>query len=104
MQTIKLACRAVFTALIFSFAGLVHGATATNGFGFTGPEIFPVDEQINLLPAADLDGDGLNDLVMVNNLRSKINLLYNRTGKTNSAADLKLPRKLELNELPPDAR
>ena len=51
------------------------GQAATNRFGFNGPEIFPIDSQISLLHAADLDGDGLNDLVVVNNARSKINLL-----------------------------
>ena len=52
---------------------------------------------------ADLDGDGLNDIIVANNRRSKINLLYNLTGKTNRAS-LQPPRKLEINELPPDAR
>src|SRR5208283_89175 len=53
--------------------------------------------------AADLNGDGLIDLIVVNNARSKINLLYNRTGKTNE----NLPRpgeKKQINDLPPDAR
>ena len=77
--------------------------TVTNVFGFSGHEIFPIDQQISLLHAADLDGDGLNDLVVANNLRSKINLLYNQTGKTNRAAATP-PRKLEINELPPDSR
>src|SRR5688500_5278148 len=72
-------------------------------FGFTGREIFPIDQQIGQLKAADLDGDQLTDLVVVNNARSKINLLMNRTGKTNSV-DVKEARKRELNELPPDAR
>ena len=82
------------------------GETTTNlnHFGFTGPEIFPIDSQISQLHVADLDGDGLNDLVVVNNLRSKINLLYNQTGKTNRTPDLKSGIKRELNELPPDAR
>jgi len=78
-------------------------ATVTNLFGFTGPEIFPIDQQIALLHVADLDGDGLNDIIVANNLRSKINLLYNQTGKTNRA-DALPQRKLELNELPPDSR
>jgi hypothetical protein len=86
---------------LFAFAG--RGENVTNSFGFTGPEIFPIDDQISLLHAADLDGDGLNDLIVANNLRSKINLLYNQTGKTNRAA-ASPPRKLEINELPPDAR
>src|ERR1700722_9089724 len=72
-------------------------------FGFTGPEIFPIDDGISLLRAADLNGDGLTDLIVVNNKRSKISLLYNQTGKTNDT----LPRligKKEINDLPPDAR
>jgi hypothetical protein len=95
--------RAVFAAAILNFAAAVHSETVTNTFGFTGPEFYPIDEGVSLLHAADLDGDGLNDLIVANNLRSKINLLYNRTGKTNQA-DAKPARPLELNELPPDAR
>src|SRR5580658_6144309 len=84
-------------------AAPLRAADAPTAFGFTGPEIFPIDPQISLLHAADLDGDGLIDLIVVNNARSKINLLYNQTGKTNSL--LPLPgRKKELNDLPPDAR
>jgi hypothetical protein len=73
-----------------------------NQFGFTGPEIFPIDNGIGHLRAADLNGNGLTDLVIVNNARSKINLLYNQTG-----ADLEMdvkPVRHELNELPFDAR
>jgi hypothetical protein len=77
-------------------------ATVTNVFGFAGHEIFPIDLQISELHVADLDGDGLNDLIVANNLHSKISLLYNQTGKTNRTV---MPaRKLELNELPPGAR
>src|ERR1035437_7579813 len=103
MQTMKLSRYSVLSALVFVFAFVGHGENVTNSFGFTGPEIFPIDAQINLLHAADLDGDGLNDLIVANNLRSKINLLYNLTGKTNRT-DAVPARKLELNELPPDSR
>jgi hypothetical protein len=72
-------------------------------FGFTGPEIFPIDNQIALLHAADLDGDGLTDLIVVNNGRSKINILYNQTGKTNTVRR-RDGEKTEINDLPPDAR
>src|SRR5215813_8903696 len=78
--------------------------TNMNRFGFTGPEIFPIDSQISLLRSADLDGDGLNDLIVVNNSRSKINLLYNQTGKTNISKLLRPTGRKEMNELPPDAR
>ncbi len=88
-------------ALLLGFS--ISAAPVTNTFGFTGPEIFPIDQQIDLLHVADLDGDGLNDIVVANNLRSKINLLYNQTGKTNRA-DTVPARRLEINELPPDSR
>src|SRR5262249_24991795 len=89
--------------LLGSMAIHGQGDSSTNRFGFTGPEIFPIDNQIGHLRAGDLDGDGLQDLIVVNNSRSKINLLYNQTGKTN-LAEAKIPSKRELNELPPDAR
>src|SRR5258708_2243695 len=79
-------------------------STPTNRFGFTGPEIFPIDNQISELRVADLDGDGLNDLIVVNNARSKINLLYNQTGKTNLTQKPKTTDRREFNELPPDSR
>ena len=85
-------------------ANCLAGNTSTNRFGFTSPEIFPIESQISQLHVADLDGDGLNDIIVVNNARSKINLLYNQTGKTNLAQKPKPEGKLELNELPPDAR
>jgi len=101
----KLILCAGFSAALFAKnAAAAPGADATNRFGFTGPEIFPIDSQIGSLRAADLDGDGLNDLIVVNNSRSKINLLYNQTGKTNLAERAKPEGAHELNELPPDAR
>jgi hypothetical protein len=103
MRVIKFSSCVALAAAVFSLAFAARGETATNSFGFSGHETYPIDDGINLLHAADLDGDGLNDLIVVNNLRSKINLLYNQTGKTNRA-DSKPPRKLEINELPPDAR
>jgi hypothetical protein len=104
MQRKKIFYCAVLSAFIFSFGFIARGENATNSFGFTGKEIYPIDEGIGELRAADLTGDGLNDLIVANNLRSKINLLYNLTGKTNRLADTTESRKLELNELPPDAR
>jgi FG-GAP-like repeat len=101
MQVIKLLSRAALSAFFFSFISIVHAANVANSLGFTGHESYPIDEGIGLLHAADLDGDGLNDLIVANNLRSKIDLLYNETGKTNRVAT---SRKLEINELPPDAR
>ena len=86
------------------FALSIRAESVTNRFGFAGKEIFPIDQQISQLHAADLDGDGLPDLIVVNNARSKITLLYNQTGKTAVKAKVINPGRRELNELPPDAR
>jgi len=102
MRAIKFSGCITLAALVVNFASAAPADTATNSYNFTGPEIYPIDVQIGLLHAADLNGDGLNDLIIANNLRTKINLLYNQTGKTNRPA--KPERKLEINELPPDAR
>jgi FG-GAP-like repeat len=87
----------IFAVLV---AGLVISAgaqTVTNVFSFTGHETYPIDDGISLLHAADLTGDGLNDIIVANNERSKIDLLINETGKTNAPATT---TTLELNELP----
>ena len=75
----------------------------TNRFGFAGPEIFPIENQISQVKNADIDADGLQDLVLVNNARSKIAILFNQTGKTNDPAVLADRARREINELPPDA-
>jgi len=89
--------------------GALAGGTVFTGFlqaeptfGFSGMEIFPIDPMISNLRCADLDGDGRNDLVVANNSRSKIVILYNQTGRTNPA--VVAAGKREINELPPDAR
>ncbi len=108
MHIKNLACRLLTLSLLTGvfplFPREIKAADASNQFGFSGPEIFPIDSQVSLLRAADIDGDGLNDLIVVNNARSKINLLYNQTGKTNSPVSKSKPVKREQNELPPDAR
>ncbi len=99
---------AATAALVFSSVLCGHAQMATNIVGFTGPEIFPIDEQIGLLHSADLNGDGLKDLIVADNLKSKIVLLYNQTGKTNRVstpeADTSNSTYSGINELPPDAR
>ena len=77
---------------------------ATNRFGFTGPEIFPIDIGTGFLRTADLDGDGRNDLIVVNNSRSKLTLLYNQTGLTNVPVKKTVAGRRDVNELPSDAR
>ncbi len=99
--------RALILSLFVSAQYLTAGsgpATNLTTFGFKGPETYPIDNFIANLRSADLDGDGLEDLILANNARSKITLLYNRTGKTNDTKNDGPGWKRELNELPPDAR
>jgi FG-GAP-like repeat len=100
MKTYLVICLLIFA---LDLAGPARAKDGTTSFGFTGPEIFPIDVGIGNLRAADLDGDGLTDLVIVNNLRSKITFLYNQTGRTNQVSSAGAVKR-ELNELPPDAR
>ena len=86
------------------FGTRVAAEAPTDRFGFKGLEIFPIDNQISLVRASDINGDGLVDLVLVNNARAKINLLINQTGQTNRPAPAKTTPRKELNELPVDAR
>lgn len=93
-----------FLGILAGFTLARAGDLEENRFGFSGPEIFPINAQIGQLRSADLDGDGLNDLIVVNNARSRINLLYNQTGKTNATPKLMFAGRRDVNELPADAR
>src|SRR5579871_247841 len=96
----------IYKLLLFCILGLMAvefvlpapAEDATNRFGFAGHESFPIDPQIALLHSADLDGDGLNDLIVVNNARSQIDLLYNQTGKTNTSRRAEYGQLHKINE------
>jgi hypothetical protein len=95
----------VSIASILGLSAIVLRGQPTNAsFSFAGPEIFPIDPLVSQLRVDDMDGDGLLDIVVVNNSRSKINILYNQTGQTNLTDKTRPVFKRELNELPPDAR
>ncbi len=99
--------KALMASAVLAVTPLVSTTSAedvTNRFGFSGHESFPLDSEIGLLHAADLNGDGLNDLIVVNNAHSQIDVLYNQTGATNVQRPVKVVGRAEINELPPDAR
>lgn len=82
----------IATALILAFSSRGLGrddatsATPSPGshpplsdyFGFGPMEIYKFEDGVSRPVAADLNADGLNDLLVVNNRRSKIELLYQR--------------------------
>ncbi|MGN6386858.1 MAG: FG-GAP repeat domain-containing protein [Verrucomicrobiota bacterium] len=104
MEHIIRALAGKFAALLLLPLGIVAAEKGKAQFAFTGPEIFPIETGISQLKEADIDGDGLNDIVVVNNARSKITLLYNQTGKTNDPTVIKERQDRDTNELPPDSR
>lgn len=66
--------------LLATMAGALHGAVpATVAEGaLTGPEVAKLDWNTRALQAVDLDGDRLQDIVLVNNDKASIELLYQR--------------------------
>jgi hypothetical protein len=86
--------------------GNLMASEPSKHFGFVGPEVFPIDFGVGFLRCADFDGDGLIDLVVVNNARSKITFLFNQTGVSKEEIQRRMsaPGRREPNELPPDSR
>jgi len=61
------------------------GATASPALEFGGPEILKIGWSSGSLAAGDIDGDGRNDLAIINNDRARIELLLQRKlGSINS--------------------
>ena len=48
--------------LAAAVSAIAGGQTNEQRFGFTGPEIFPIDPLVSLLHAADIDGDSRMEL------------------------------------------
>lgn len=86
----------------FCFLGLLFAISELRGDSLLlqGPEIFPIDPRIDQLKSADFDGDGLEDLLVVNGRRSRLQILYNQSANEEARA----PIQNEINQLPPDAR
>src|SRR4051794_2123252 len=72
-------------------------------FGFLPLEIYKLDTRLNNLQLGDIDGDKINDILVVNNGRSRIDLLL--SGKKPGGDDAGAGRtKAEPNEIASDRR
>ena len=62
-------------------------AAAELSLGFGEPQVLKLDWSTRALQVHDLDGDGLDDLVVINNDTAQIELLYQNDGSAEPAAD-----------------
>ncbi len=77
------------------------GEAAKPVFGFLGPEIYKLQYDISFLRAADLNSDGLTDLLVANNAKARLDMLIQR--KSLSPAPARKPGA-NVNELRDDVR
>ena len=81
------------------------GKPAKEPFGFSGMEMYKLDWDTHNLRLADVNGDGLTDIVVVNNARARIECLLaapeNRRRRRRAPAPK--PADAEPNEIPNDA-
>ncbi len=88
---------------LFTFSVLVTGPppegedSLADYFGFEGLEIVTIDRGAGPLSVADVNGDGLGDLIVVNNHASRIELHYQKPGATPDDAVTTVSR---VNDLP----
>jgi len=74
---------------------LLATLAAAQEYGFRGMEIYKLDNSTGALTPCDIDGDGLMDLVVVNNDKAKIEVLLRRREKVP-------PKELQGEKLPND--
>ena len=83
------------TAMLLSNASLSQEERLSDYFGFQGNDVIKIGNDPGPMLAADLDGDGLEDLLVINNHDSRIDVLYQK--KNPDPSDVKAPTRT--NEL-----
>ncbi len=73
-------------------------------FGFLPVEVYKLDPRINGVLVRDLDGDKIDDVVVVNNGRSRIDLLLSSKKGDEGKPEAKPTEKKETNEVTSDRR
>ena len=68
----QLSCGPLLAASLWATEPVLPGAE----YGFAGPEVIKLDWSTRSMNVRDFNQDGLNDIAVVNNDRSKIEILY----------------------------
>ncbi|MGF1449679.1 MAG: FG-GAP repeat domain-containing protein [Opitutales bacterium] len=85
--------------LLAGLSGALHAEDSPPPVRLEGPLVQPLDWGTRGLTAADIDGDGRNDLVVLNNDQAKIEILYQRTAEE---APKRRPAALRRNRWDPE--
>ncbi|MHC4946671.1 MAG: FG-GAP repeat domain-containing protein [Planctomycetota bacterium] len=88
---------AVVLAAVVAVPARAQDAALADFFGFDGLEVIKIGRSAGPIGAADVNGDGLTDLIVVNNHMSRIEIHYQRSGAQPEAESTPPPR---VNELP----
>ncbi len=96
----RILLRGVFVVVGVALSGMARaeGPKPSETFGFLPLEIYKLDSRISNLTLGDLDGDGIDDVIVANNGRSRIDLLLSTKGPSED------PGKTEANQVPGDRR
>jgi len=78
----------IFATVVVSLASAARHATAQDStesshtlsqyYGFREPELMKLDRRVSNLRATDMDGNGLTDLVVIDNAHSRLDVLLAR--------------------------
>jgi len=85
--------------LISLFFGLLLSAGGVLPFGFSDLEIFKVGDRTTGLTAGDVNGDGLMDVLLIDNAKGSVTVLEQRSEKERVE-----PPPTEVNDVPSDLR
>ncbi|MCH2148794.1 MAG: VCBS repeat-containing protein [Phycisphaerales bacterium] len=91
-----IATSALSSAMLLSTTLAAQDERLSDYFGFQGHDVIKIGNDPGPMLAADLNGDGLEDLLVINNHDSRIDVLYQKSNPDPS--DVKAPTRT--NELP----
>jgi hypothetical protein len=111
VRLIKIIITTVFTASLLTADAAAQQTEADDAnelsayYGFGEIEIVKLDEQIKGLTITDLNGDGRNDIAVINNLKSKIELLIQKENFGPEETEVTVdPQDLDINTINPPSR